>query len=525
MSEIREFEDRMWETERVLWWSGNRWLDHKGRWLHAVAFCRIAVDKHDGWDLRHANWLVEISFTKWHSYFSPLNRQGLKHESAHVLKEKAAMGCHRDGWTWSVSFGLVYLFRFSTSYRRKFRSQTSDNMDRWKSRGGKSQRREEKKKEDQRRERVRRKKMQVREKVEKSRSTVFFQCFVAPEGGKVGSLKRRVRSHLGGMRDEQMHAVVARRTCRSQNAKSTSLSEHFWKLWCGKVNAVVARSTFRSHNAKTHHVRNTFGSWDIQKVHAVVARSTFRSQNVQSTPRSEHFWKLRCSKSARRCCAKHISKSKCTRHLSLGALLEVEMLKKSRRCGAKHVCGVKHVKNLRSRATFGRSDVVSCGRRKGFCTLPKVSKTWGFCGSFKNVGRRGTFEEDLERCISCGRRSTRSMFIRDVWRSGRWFPEKGWILEHQIFRFAKMILRDRCSTSYDLASLFRGRRSTLDRWNWKIGRRIGTRPSALHSTFHFWRKSRGFSSFLMLSTSKIEDVSQNCFVFDMVKFKNWRSLA
>jgi hypothetical protein len=35
--------------------------------------------------------------------------------------------------------------------------------------------REEKKKEDQRRERVRGKKMQVREQVEKSRNTVFFQ--------------------------------------------------------------------------------------------------------------------------------------------------------------------------------------------------------------------------------------------------------------------------------------------------------------------------------------------------------------
>jgi len=35
--------------------------------------------------------------------------------------------------------------------------------------------REEKRKEDQRRERVRRKKMQVREKVEKSQFTVFFQ--------------------------------------------------------------------------------------------------------------------------------------------------------------------------------------------------------------------------------------------------------------------------------------------------------------------------------------------------------------
>ena len=52
--------------------------------------------------------------------------------------------------------------------RRKFRSQPSDNMDRWKSRGGKSQRGEEQNREDKRRERVRRKKMQVREKVWKS---------------------------------------------------------------------------------------------------------------------------------------------------------------------------------------------------------------------------------------------------------------------------------------------------------------------------------------------------------------------
>ena len=59
--------------------------------------------------------------------------------------------------------------------RRKFRSQTSDHMDRWKSRGGKNQRREGQKREDQGRERVRRKKMQVREKVEKSRFTMFFQ--------------------------------------------------------------------------------------------------------------------------------------------------------------------------------------------------------------------------------------------------------------------------------------------------------------------------------------------------------------
>ena len=133
----------------------------------------------------------------------------------------------------------------------------------------------------------------------------------------------------------------------------------------------------------------------------------------------------------------------------------------------------------------------------------------------------------LKRICKDARRSTRDMFIRAVRRSGRWCLETGCILEPQIFRFAEMILRDRCSTSYDLASLFRGRRSSLDRWTGKIAKRIGTRPSALHSPFHFWRTSRRlaeFSSFLMLSNS-IEEVSQACFVFDVVKFKNWGSLA
>ena len=73
--------------------------------------------------------------------------------------------------------------------------------------------------------------------------------------------------------------------------------------------------------------------------------------------------------------------------------------------------------------------------------------------------------------------------------------------------------------------LFRGRRNTLETWIGKIIKRIGTRPSALHSTFHFWRKSRRIASFLMLSTSKIDEVLQNCFVFDVVKFENWGSLA
>ena len=62
-------------------------------------------------------------------------------------------------------------------------------------------------------------------------------------------------------------------------------------------------------------------------------------------------------------------------------------------------------------------------------------------------------------------------------------------------------------------------RGSLDTWTGKIAKRIGTRPSALHSTFHFWRKSRRIASFLMLSTSKNEEGSQNCFVLTLSSSK------
>ena len=169
---------------------------------------------------------------------------------------------------------------------------------------------------------------------------------MAPEGRKVGSLKRRVRSPLGQMRDEKLHAVVARSTFRSQNAQNTPGPDHFWKLRCRKSarrcgTKHISKSKCTKHTRsgprlevemskkctplwreancevkmhKTHQVQTTFGSLDVEKVHAVVARSTFRSQNAQNTPGPDHFWKLRCRKSARRCGAKHMSKSKCHRH-------------------------------------------------------------------------------------------------------------------------------------------------------------------------------------------------------------------
>ena len=170
------------------------------------------------------------------------------------------------------------------------------------------------------------------------------------------------RTTFGSSDVEKVHAVVAQSPFPSQNVQNTPFSDHFWKLRCPKkVHADVARSTFPSQNVQntrgadhfwqlrcrksarrcgakhmsksrctkqTHQSRTTFGSSDVEKVHAVVARSTFPSQNVQNTPFSHHFWKLRCRESARRCGAKHISKSKCTKHQGCGPLLAVEMSKK-----------------------------------------------------------------------------------------------------------------------------------------------------------------------------------------------------
>ena len=110
----------------------------------------------------------------------------------------------------------------------------------------------------------------------------------------VGSLKRRMRSPLA----------------RGEMKNCTPLW-HEGRLQVKKL--------------KTPHVRSTFWSCDVEKVHARVARSTVRSQNVQSTPFSGAIWKLRCRKSARRCGAKHISKSKCWKHPGFWPLLDVEM--------------------------------------------------------------------------------------------------------------------------------------------------------------------------------------------------------
>ena len=93
-------------------------------------------------------------------------------------------------------------------------------MDRWKSRGGKSQRREEKKKEDQRRDQ-RREKSQKREDqgARKGRNVAkhsVFPMFCGAGGSKSRLAKAAGAEPSGKMRDEKLHADVARSRFASQ---------------------------------------------------------------------------------------------------------------------------------------------------------------------------------------------------------------------------------------------------------------------------------------------------------------------
>ena len=148
------------------------------------------------------------------------------------------------------------------------------------------------------------------QKGRESRNTAFFQWFVAPESRKVGSLKRRVRSHV--VRWEMESCMPLWREARFQGkmyTKHTTFGPLLEVEMSQKCTPLWREAHFEVNMYKTHQLRTTFGSW--------------------------------CRKSARRCGAKHI------------------------------------------RITFGRSDVVSRGRRKGLCTLSKVSKkTGGFRRSF-----------------------------------------------------------------------------------------------------------------------------------------------
>ena len=232
-----------------------------------------------------------------------------------------------------------------------------------------------------------------------------------------------------------------------------------------------------------------------EKLYAVVARSTLRSLKAKNTSRSEHFWKLRCWKSVHRCGAnpnQNVKNTTCSDHFW------------TFRCRFAWLAqGIQHlVKKRAKRAWF-----------------VAVSKALAGVGHFKRICKDAFSVAGAvqETCSSEMLRGPGAHFLRGVafWsiRSSRFAAMKCGVTGY--------------STLCDLASNFSWQaqhfrqmdgKNRKTHWHWYEA--ISSAPNC-----PFWRKSRRIVSFLMLSTSKIEEVSQNCLVFDVVKFKKWESLA
>ena len=221
---------------------------------------------------------------------------------------------------------------------------------------------------------------------------------------------------------------------------------------------------------------------------------------------------MRDRKSARRCGAKHISKSKCTKHTRFGTLLEAAMSKKCTPLWREAHFEVKMYKTRpRSdhfwtfRCSFcvaGTRDCAPCVKREqnvrvSLQHFQKRWQAWDICrGSAKMHFRvAGAVQETCSWELFGGQGAD---FLRPVafWSmrsSGllRWFCVTGAALRmtwHHFFVAGAVLQTDRVETS--------------------------------QNALHWYEAVSSAVNFPFL-----KEVSQNCFVFDVVKFEKWGGLA
>ena len=188
--------------------------------------------------------------------------------------------------------------------------------------------------------------MQAREKVEKSRFAVFFQSFVAPEGRKVGSLKRRVQSHLA--RSEMKNctplwrkAHLEVKMCKTHTMFGPLLEVQMSKnkrtlVWRealleGAMSKNCTPLWREAHlEVKMRKTQTMFGPLLEVQMSKNKRTPVWREAHFQVKMYKAHgvrsiFWKFTCRKSARPFGAKHISKSKVLKTDGVGPLLDVQM--------------------------------------------------------------------------------------------------------------------------------------------------------------------------------------------------------
>ena len=211
-------------------------------------------------------------------------------------------------------------------------------------------------------------------------------------------------------------------------------------------------------------------------------------------------------KSARRCGAKHISKSKCTKHTTFGPLLDVQS----------------------SFRVAGARDCAPCqmwAKYEGFVASPKrmagVGHLKGICKDAFSVAGAAQETCSSELLTGQGADFLRGVAFWSIRSLGllRWFCVTGAALRmtwHHFFVAGAIVSTDGLEKSQNV--LARGR---------QLCSQLSIFAGSLAELLRFWccqvwkmKKSRRIASFWMLSSSKNEEVSQNCFVFDVVNFEN-----
>ena len=205
---------------------------------------------------------------------------------------EAQLGTQLSFGTWQGKSTSISIH--SLLYRRKFRSQTSDNMDRWKAEMGRVR---EKRRVEERRSEKRKSQKKKTADARKGRK-VAKHCVFPMMCGSGGS-KSRLAKAAGAEPSGQMRWKIARRCgakhiSKSKRTKHTRSGPLLEVEMSKKCTPLWREAHFEVNMYKTHQVRTTFGSCDVEK-------------------------------NARRCGAKQISKSKCTKHTKYGPLLEVQM--------------------------------------------------------------------------------------------------------------------------------------------------------------------------------------------------------
>ena len=182
-------------------------------------------------------------------------------------------------------------------------------------------------------------------------------------GGSKSRLAKAAGAEPSGqMRDEKLHAMLARSTFPNQNVQNTPHSEHLWKLRCRKIaRRCGAKHISKSKMCETSQRWTPFGKYDVEKVHAIVAQSKAHFQFIiHKTHHSRTtFGNFDVQKVFVVVAQMHILKSKIFKINGFGSLLQVQMSKKYMPLWREAHFQIKMLKTPGFRTNFGGSNVAS----------------------------------------------------------------------------------------------------------------------------------------------------------------------